>query len=54
MKIYKNMDNNKKISIQLTEAQLKAIQGLVENVQFSGRDAEFVVELKKTLKEAGK
>ena len=41
-----------KIKIELTEQQLKALIELLNNSQFIGSSAEFVVELKKTLQDA--
>jgi len=39
-------------SPKLTEQQLKALIELLNNSQFIGSSAEFVVELKKTLQDA--
>ena len=41
-----------KIKVELTEQQLKALVELLNNSQFVGSSAEFVVELKKTLQDA--
>lgn len=42
------------MKMELTEQQLKALIELINNSQFIGSSAEFIVDLKKVLEEAVK